>query len=323
MKQIETSQAKPSLRPKLRQPELSAPKFEVQADKAGASADDEPEYAPPAPTALPYESDVLPQGGLTFNALKKDNILKGYYEHFYNPVDEDGTSRLDKAFNNEMKAAMDKAVEQNEREFESLDWSVVDVPETKIPSNRVLAASNSRREPQNEKIVVSKTRNVQTMNSRKAASALAIHSDRGQGATSTRDVAVKRPVPSFSRSRAATPSALEQSCAGTTTGEAASRTTIGYNKGRAASTMMRPRQQPTKNTAKVASRQPSDDGWNMTITPTRSRLGAQGRSPTKSIERPQFASIFYDDEDDAEPLAISGPPVDLDDDEEFELKLEI
>ncbi|KAM3456462.1 hypothetical protein MY3296_001741 [Beauveria thailandica] len=317
----QVSQIKPgSQRPQLRQAETLAPKFEVQPDKRDVNADEEPEYAPPAPTPLPYQSDVLPEGGLTFRGLKKEYLLKGYYENFYNPIDDDGISRLDKAFDDEMKSALDKAVEQNDREFEALDWGVPDAQECKstFPTNMAPRNPGFGAEGRGEKVLAPNDRKIHTISSRRAASALAIHSDRTESALSSRGPFSKKPS---AQSRLVKSSAAEP--LGTTTGEAASRTTIGYNKGRTASSMMRPHHQASKSLTRLPARQAADNGWDLTITPARARLGAREQSLLKSSERPQFTSIFYDDEDDAEPVTLSGPLIDSDEDETFELKLDV
>ncbi|TFB05526.1 hypothetical protein CCMA1212_002399 [Trichoderma ghanense] len=88
---------------------------------------DEPEYAPPNPEPLPYESDVFPRDGLTLKGLEKENLLKGYYEHFYNPVNDAGVSRAEQRLKEEKKAALQKAIEQNEQDTEEFDWNSADV----------------------------------------------------------------------------------------------------------------------------------------------------------------------------------------------------
>ncbi|KAJ6787557.1 hypothetical protein PWT90_00640 [Aphanocladium album] len=323
-KPIEASQTKPGTqRPKQRQTGLAAPKFEVQLDNKNRITEEEPEYAPPAPAPLPYQSDVLPEGGLTFEGLKKEYLLKGYYENFYNPVDEHGISRLDKAFDDEMRSALDKAVEHNDREFEALDWGVPEAEESKvpIPTTTVPRNTTSRADSHRGRVPTPSDRKLQTMSSRRAASALAIHSDRAGSALSSRATSSKRPLAVISQARTAKPSVIEP--LGTTTGEAASRTTIGYSKGRTASSMMRPQHQASKSLSRPAPRQVLDDGWDLTITPARARPSGRDQSPLKNTERPQFTSIFYDEKSDAEPVTLSGPSFDCDDDETFELKLDI
>ncbi|TQV99107.1 hypothetical protein IF1G_01322 [Cordyceps javanica] len=278
--------------------ETSASKFEVQSDENQANRDEEPECAPPAPTPLPYQSDVLPEGGLTFKTLKKKYLLEGYYENFYNPVDVDGISRLDKAFDDEIQSALDKAVEQNDREFAALDWGLQDAQDTTPLLHGVSRDPGLKLGALGAKVLSPTDQKLHMMSSRRAASALAIHSD-----------------------RVANRSAIEPS--GTTPGEAASRTTIGYSKGRTASSMMRPQHQATKSLTRSLACQTSGSTWDSTITPARPRLSAREQGQLKSAERPPFTSIFYDDDDDdAEPMTLSGPAFESEDDETFELKLD-
>lgn len=88
---------------------------------------DEPEYAPPNPEPLPYQSDVFPRDGLTLKGLEKANLLKGYYEHFYNPIDDAGVSRAERRLQAETEAAIQKAIERNEQDTEEFDWNSADI----------------------------------------------------------------------------------------------------------------------------------------------------------------------------------------------------
>ncbi|KAL7817030.1 hypothetical protein V8C44DRAFT_322310 [Trichoderma aethiopicum] len=88
---------------------------------------DEPEYAPPNPEPLPYQSDVFPRDALTLKGLEKENLLKGYYEHFYNPVNDAGVSRAEQRLQEETKAALQKAIEHNEQDTEEFDWNSADI----------------------------------------------------------------------------------------------------------------------------------------------------------------------------------------------------
>lgn len=324
----EPSQLKPSgaKRSKQRQADISGPRFEVQADKTGPILEEEPEYAPPAPIPLPYQSDVLPEGGLTFQSLNKGYLLKGYYENFYNPVDHDGVSRLEKAFDDEMKFALDKAVEQNDREFETLDWSIRDVPESmsSLPTETVPKRAEPKSDGRGSRTVHASDRKLQTISSRRAASALAIHTDKSGPARPSRAPVSRRPLSnSAAQPTVATMAAVNQPFPGATTGEVASRTTIGYSKGRSASSMMRPHQSTSREFSAPVTRLESEDGWDVTVTPGHLRRKHRAHSPGSCSERPQFTSIFYDDEDDTEPVILSGPEIDCDDGETFELKLDI
>ncbi len=74
-------------------PQIESSRLEIHVDKSPLTVGEEDiEYAPPRPKELPYESDVIPNGAITFKGMKKENMFKGYYQHYFNPVDENGIS---------------------------------------------------------------------------------------------------------------------------------------------------------------------------------------------------------------------------------------
>ncbi|KAL7913573.1 hypothetical protein GGI35DRAFT_437879 [Trichoderma velutinum] len=147
LKSIASQQRKQKQRQ--RQAEL-APKNLFSQLRGGQDPDqDEPEYAPPNPQPLPYQSDVFPRSGLTYKGLGKDNLLKGYYEHFYNPVDARGVSRMDKQLENEIETAIEKAIERNDHETDEFTWNSADIADgmeiaERITRQKRKPASSSR-----------------------------------------------------------------------------------------------------------------------------------------------------------------------------------
>ncbi|KHN95407.1 uncharacterized protein MAM_06684 [Metarhizium album ARSEF 1941] len=332
VREIEKTQTKQTSgqRPKQRPVDPAPIKLNTEHDTRGGADDNgvpEPEYAPPRPTPLPYESDVLPPGGLTFNGLKKGNLLKGYYQHFHNPIDEDGISRVEKKFNQEMEAVLQKAEERNAREVNAIGWSPEDIEDNHFAtavandSAKVLADSSLRK---------ARTANFQkqpaTISARRAASVLAVHSDK-------QNSHVIRPASSISTARGplsttipgtrpARPVMSKPSSAGNSTGEVASRTTLGYNKGRSASFMVHSRgnSQPIRQRQQSKPAAPRDVDSQLTITPA--RIHQATLSSTES-SRPRFMSIFDDEnEEGLPPLQKPFAPSD-DEEDEFELKLTI
>lgn len=288
------------------------PTFEVQADRH--SNDDEPEYAPPQPKALPYESDVLPKGGLTFEGLKKKNLFKGYHAHFHNPVDENGVSRMDRKFQREMDQVTMRAIERNEQDLENLDWSVADLqtPQSKKPVSTQPMKEN--RVMLDKKQPLQRQRQAPTLTSKRAASALGLQPSRSRTTVAkpaVPQVLARRPLTSLSKNKPVTSDDVTSA----SPGEAASRTTIGYNKGRAASNMIYGQKKERPATSQSAGPMPDP---NLTITPAR-----LGRASPEKQSRPQFTSIFYDDDEgDLAPIQY---PLSLSDEEEeeFEMKLDI
>ncbi|KAL7928599.1 hypothetical protein V8C35DRAFT_285083 [Trichoderma chlorosporum] len=114
-------------RQRQRQAELAPKNLFSQVRDVRHSDNDEPEYAPPNPQPLPYQSDVFPRNGLTFKGLSKENMLKGYYEHFYNPVNARGVSRVDKQLENDFETAIEKAIERNENDTDEITWNSDDI----------------------------------------------------------------------------------------------------------------------------------------------------------------------------------------------------
>ncbi|KAG6011980.1 hypothetical protein E4U43_008011 [Claviceps pusilla] len=329
VRDIERTQVKKTSSRKLKkQPASLQPvNFNIQSDISdGPEADlPKPEYAPPRPTPLPYESDVLPPGGLTFNGLKRENLFKGYYEHFHNPVDENGISRMEKKFNDEMAALMRRAEERNQQEIGAFVWSPEDLADN-MTSNLCEAKRDSASIARSGSSA--SHRQAPTVHARRAASALAVHSDK-QTRNALRPVPVtgqvtKRPLSAIiTGTRTANPVVTRPTTSGNTTGEVASRTTLGYSKGRSASSIvhMRSASHAVKQQLPLRPAPPTQTASNLTITPARLRETVSG---TTEQSRPQFMSIF-DDADDEDLPPVRGPlfPSDDEDEEEFEFKLTI
>ena len=219
--QIENAQTRPSTsrRHKVKPPATDSSKIERAVGKAEADVDDI-EIIPKRVPDLPYESDVLPRGGLTFEALKKENLFRGYYHHYYDPIDENGISLEEQKLKQQIRAAFHEGELKVEEAMESLDWSVQDVPATA----RAKVAKVERKAPG-------------TASSRKAAAALsmpaATSAVRGEckpkqaasAAARTKNVAPKTVLPIQRPSRMDSAISI-----------AASRTAVGYTRGR---TMMK------------------------------------------------------------------------------------
>lgn len=313
----------------LKQPTAQKPKpkstlqIEVKKDQEEAPVDgEEPEFAPPRPVDLPYESDLLPKSGLSMEGLKKEDLFRGYYEHFINPVDEHGVSRRDRQLKNEMRAVVDKAVEQNHQDLHDVDWNASDSSEpSKLikqkPDAPEVAEAKMARKIRGAPV----EKQPSTIRARKAASTLAIHSDapkRPVARAPVQPAPSRRPLSSLLSGRrpaAKNPQNMELRDHNSTA-EAASRTTIGYNRGKSASGMVHsraPSQASSVSSRTVKTPVRRDDESDLTITPARIRQAAQSR--------PQFTSIFDSASDDEDLAPLAGPAI-PDDDDEFELKLD-
>ncbi|EPE05401.1 hypothetical protein F503_02140 [Ophiostoma piceae UAMH 11346] len=217
------------------------------------------EYCPPPVAPAKYESDVFPEGVLTFAAFKPENRLRGYYEHYFinknNPVDEtDGVPLRDKAMAERQRKAFEKLDIQVQKDLEEFDWAALSEANTKAAASKAAAAA------------AAKPSQPPTIALRNAASALALGSKKTIRAPSAGRNAVARPkmasvevhtqsaaaassvssslisglpLRKTSRPASAMPIRTKPSTAANLAAESASRTTLGYNKGRTALSMVR------------------------------------------------------------------------------------
>ncbi|KAF4959912.1 hypothetical protein FGADI_1415 [Fusarium gaditjirri] len=328
---IEQTQLKPTAqKPKQRPVDLAPLEIRLKEEqKPIEPQEEEPEYAPPKPKDLPYESDCFPRDMLTLEGLKKENILKGYYQHFYNPVDDDGVSRQDREFAETMKKVAAKAEERNKQERAALTFNVDDLSDTEVqvkaPAPKATITGSER------KVNGIPTKQPSSLASRRAASALSIHSDASSSSKTSsvaRTTKIRKPLTSLYQckkpvARSVVPA--KTSPAESATGVAASRTTIGYNRGRSASSMVNAQRRGT--TAPVGAQRVvkpvetvSSLQSDLTITPARLRQAVKQQQETKP--KPQFMSIFDEDGDDDDLPPVSQPfDISDDEEEEFELKL--
>ncbi|OAA58966.1 hypothetical protein SPI_06168 [Niveomyces insectorum RCEF 264] len=331
---------------------LNDNKVESASRGAGDEEEEDIEYAPPPVPAQPYESDVFPDGVLTFAAFKPENRLRGYYNHYYNPVDDDGVPLREKEFAESQRRAFEELDRRVQEDMDSFDWSVGDVPATKEFLANKRKKSSTPAEP-------ATAVPPPTIVSRKAASALALSSKMtapGNAARSKAPAAAApstRPAASGSflsalplRKQRSVPTAAlphRPRNASHPLAETASRTTLGYTKGRTASSLVRgtggggglpPARKaglaataagiptarsdaaPTtpKTNARVLQRQTTSNSGPEVHSTENSNNQADERTPA-------FVSIFDTDDTD---LDFGGPStlanVDLDDDFQFDIK---
>ncbi|KAI1429456.1 hypothetical protein F5Y12DRAFT_403784 [Xylaria sp. FL1777] len=355
IQEIEKSQARPqtTVRPKQREPQAETHKLQVHAEEPDALSEDEVEYCPPRPKDLPYQSDVFPDGVLTFDALKPENMMKGYYRYYFNPIDENGVSRRDRQLAQETQKAIREGERQIKEDLENLEWSVKS--ELELDAKAVKKSSTSTKLPAPRKPL-------STVRSRNAANVLSMDDT----TMSMQRKAIKKSEPSkplHKKSASFVMPTLRMSRPGSsqlpsipkksaTELDATSRTTIGYNRGRATASLLTKTNTSTHTRNKTLSSVSSSihkggiprsnttlsNDSDKTITPARyahsqatSTAAPAADEYYASRERVPFLSIFDPDncgegeDDDDDPLGIknSTPAFPEDEDEEeFELKLD-
>lgn len=209
-------------------------KLEIHGDDAGPLDVPDVEYAPPKPVELPYESDVFPDGSLDYSMFQGKNLMRGFQQHFSNPIDENGISKKQKEHEDDIAKALREGEAKILKAMEEQDWSVGDVPETWPEHKQPKKASTIVKKPST------------TLTARKAVSALSMSSrpTTAQSKSSTTTTSAPRPKfpTSFARNAKPFPSITptDESAKRHAAAVATSRTTIGYTKGRVTSGVVRP-----------------------------------------------------------------------------------
>lgn len=269
------------------------------------------EYCPPKPKDLPYESEDFPDGCLNYDALQPGNLMRGIYQTYYNPVDENGLTRQDR----EHEVAYQKAAKEADEKIMKMmeeDWTVGDVPETFHHLKKKQPVLKDTK-PVENKLAPLSSKGPATIASRKAAIALSV-------APKSTVVPPKASKPKPATSFLSCPKPVSPaSTSNSVVGAAASRSTIGYTKGRNASTALKKRDGGM--TRSVSNLSQSSD---KTITPARFAEKGSGLGSEK-WRRLKFLGAFDVDEEDTEPGLRGALPEclrrDDEDDEEFVMTL--
>ncbi|KAK4105118.1 hypothetical protein N658DRAFT_443256 [Parathielavia hyrcaniae] len=333
---LDKTNVKPTttLRPKPPAAQSETPRLEVHADDNDRPEREAIEYAPPKPKDLPYESDVFPDEVLTYEGLKPENLFKGYYQYYFNRVDADGKTTLERDMEEQQQRSFERGEEQIRRDMEEFDWSIGDIPESKNILTKKSCETTAPTLATTKKAAHPAPKQPSTIASKKAASALAIPA-KPPGITqpkltkATAPATTKAPTRGFllPKRKPVQPTAQPTLPAHyRAAAAAASRSTLGYNKGRSVSSAVhgpansiitRPAQhQPApapapKPRTLVRSVSTASTSSDATITP------ARFAQPAKEQKKPDFLSIFDDDEEE-DTLGAGLPPMD-DDEEDFQL----
>lgn len=330
-------------RPKASAPKTDSSKLQILLDNSDPLSDDV-DTNPPPPPEQPYESDVFPAGVLTFDAARPENRMKGYYDYYHNRRDENGMTRVDREMKVKQERRFQEADARIRKDMDEVTWDLgIESPDKKS----VLAPQDT-----NKPVVRPGTAGKaapSTLNARRAASVLGIAPKPSSSTTtsttqrkplSTKPTGSDRRLPSFMQpTKARQPTSTTTTtlasrpkipASSTAAGVAASRSTLGYTKGRSASSALHSRRRPeVLEPVRAFSRSESTTS-DRTITPANY---ARDTAETK----PEFVSIFDVPlgEDDADLFGSAGDDAllggeqvlrSLDGDEEddgFQLQLEL
>ncbi|RDL41360.1 Uncharacterized protein BP5553_01339 [Venustampulla echinocandica] len=312
-----------------------AVRLEVHGDESPlADRDVEVEYAPPRPKDIPYQSEDFPENCLNLNPLKPGNLMRGRYSHHHNRLDENGLTRLERELEESYIKSANEADERFLKTLEEEQWTVGDVPETfrhlrkKKPDQHKAPVID-----QPKRSIPVPNRAPATISSRNAASALSvmpktsIAHPRVTQANPKRTVSfLSRPKPKPAPLTTTNPSSIRNTAA-----TAASKSTIGYSKGRSASGAMQKKDEVVTRAETLQKRTGGmmrsvsnmSQGSDTTITPARF-VQKQGAEDEEWKKRLAFLSAFDVDDEDLEPGLRGALPECLrkdEDDEEFVLTL--
>lgn len=300
--ELERSQVRPTTvsRPKPLAPKAESSKLQILLDHSDPLSDEVDTNSAPPPE-LPYESDVFPAGVLTFDAIRPENRMKGYYDYYHNRRDENGMTRLDR----EMRAMQEKRFREADarirKDLDETEWDLgLDSPKKKlVPLPDAVDKKVARS-------VTAASKAPSTLTSRRAASALGMAPK--SSTTLQRKPLSGRPaapstepkLPSFMQPTKAKQTAATASTstfatrpkapspATTNAGVAASRSTLGYNKGRNASSALhvRSRSEVVPSPALARPITTASEASDATITPS------SCARDTAVQTKPEFVSIF-------------------------------
>ncbi|KAI9744303.1 MAG: hypothetical protein M1818_002455 [Claussenomyces sp. TS43310] len=326
---IDKTQAKQTSarRPKPKVSHAETIKLDNWGDDRDPLEEREVEYAPP-PTKYPdYESEDFPDGCLNYRMLEGPNLMRGFNKHYNNPLDENGSSLREK----ELEAALQKAYKETDdrilKAVEDEQWTVSDVPETFIGLNKTeRAQGNAKTLELHKKSSAFSNHGPATITSRKAVSALSAVPKETSTAPRTTKLASASRTPASLFSRGKKPASFIPSHSSDmrhTAAAAASRSTLGYNRGRNASNAL---SMGTRGLSRSASTLSS--GSDVTITPARYAQKDGGEDgKVDEWQRLKFLGAFDVDDEDLEPALRGVLPEclrrDEDAEEEFVLELGI
>lgn len=302
-KDVEKAQVKPTstYRQKQKTSYVDTIKLNVLGDQTNAPSGGDVEYCPPKPKDLPYESEDFPDGCLNYDMLKGPNLMRGWQGFYYDRVDENGVPRKERQFNDAVAKALKEGDERVRKAVEEAEWTVADVPETFIYQQKAKKSTHLSRGPT-------------TVTSKNAAAALSV-SPNAPPISPNLTKAKSKNVPLFRRKKPAPPAPEARSA----TAVLASRSTIGYTKGRSTSHVL--------HTGSDGDPKPSRN----LLTGSRTIIPSLGPAKRQSLEdsisewrRLQFLRVFDADDEGAE-QGLEGELPDIlknsDDEGEFFLTL--
>jgi len=245
--------------------------------------------------------------------------MRGWQNYYLNPVDENGVSLKEKQFEAECAKAHKDAEEKILKQMEEMEWTIGDVPEI-FNTLDIKDGNGQGKDTVNKKVhkdSIPPSKGPATIMSRKAASALSVAPKAPlTAAKTTNNTRAPKKATSFlvGGKKTEAPAPINPSVMRHTAASAASRSTIGYTKGRSASNVLKMRSGGLPRSTSNLS-----DGSDTTITPS---SHAQNQGPqvgNDNWRRHMFLGLFDTDDEDLEPGLRGALPDCLRKDEDAEV----
>ncbi|KAF2109046.1 hypothetical protein BDV96DRAFT_503473 [Lophiotrema nucula] len=284
--------------PRLRRPKVKVHQPEAQTEVA----DDVPEieYMPPKEVPLPENFDEDdPQIDWTFPMFKGENMMRGSWDVYHNPLEDDGRTRYER-YDDEWMARTKKADEEEfDRKFNEM--MAADDAECR----RYLGIESPKKAAPKAELPKKKIAAPSTLKARSAAAALSPPAKPSYAAP-TAAAKSKSLLPT----KAATKSAVNPSASRHAAATAASKSTIGYAKGRpTATTARKPLSSITRATPTTAIGRPTASSSTHPRNPTTGCVvakprGAFSRSSSTATDAtlvaPAQENQYYETAEDVE-----------------------
>jgi hypothetical protein len=292
-------------------------------------------YLSKSPLELPdYPEDFPPD--MDYSQLQGQNLTRGWFQHYYNPKDDDGVSLAERQWEEQQKKADKQVDELMEKAIEEMSLIGYNVPE--FPGDETFVSARMKREAgecQGKKVasisskptVIKKTtatiRGPSTVTAKRAAKALSVKPETVKMATIRSKPAPKARIPTAflirskndNTTKPTNPSSMRHTAATVT-----SKTTLGYTNGRAASATLSQKATTSNNRNTHTKRSSSTGSSSTTLAPATFAVRAQPEAVTEEWNRMRIYSDFDSDDEVAQSLKGGDWHVDEEAEEDFELR---
>ncbi|CAO2648898.1 Nn.00g098470.m01.CDS01 [Neocucurbitaria sp. VM-36] len=227
-------------------PRLRRPKVKVHQPEVDLELEDgvpEVEYMPPKEIPLEDDMDDYLPKDWNFPKIDHESMTRGIWEAYHNPIEDDGRTRNQRKFEEELERERKKRDEEFENVFEA------QMAKDDAEARWYLGIEEPKAAPKQSTVPKRAATGVSTMNARMAASALSPVSKPSYAAPTA---AAKSRLPTgLISSKKSTRPLAEPTAARQASAAAASKSTIGYAQGRAGRTGLAARK-PLSNVTKPA-----------------------------------------------------------------------